>query len=848
VLQSLPSYTTPFVGRTTERAAAHDALAAHPLVTLTGPGGVGKTRLAAVVAAHRRGEVVFCRLETARQATDVCALLARALELPLDRREVAEPGRAIEVELAARGALLVVLDTVEQLRPVMEGLLARWRAAAPEVRWLLTSRWPLRLPGEVVVALSPLGAEGSHLLRALSPVALPEDPETTAEIARIVHQLDGLPLAIELAAARLEVLSLPHLAHRLAERFAVLRDPERADERHGTLWNTVAWSWALLAPWEQEALLQLAVFEGGFTLAAAEAVVRPPDGRPTLDAIHTLLRKALISLQESDGTTQVAARYALPATIRAFALTKLAESGGQVAVEARHTAWCLTLDPDQPEILASELPELRAVLQRALATHPATAQSAQEALRAVRALLGLLHARLPASDAESLLQAALEHAAPWPSPLTAEVRRQRARALRYVGRMSEALSELDRAEAAGQDDPLLCARISNTRAELQCLDHQLKASLESAFTALARHRALGNRHGEGVSEAQIGLVYSFQGDLRTARERWQAARVLLEGSGDRFYQAVVLGHLASLALETGDLASAREYTEQALALHQQLGNRRSAAICQGYRALCHHHTGEREAARAEYQAVIAALDRVGEVRFAACYRFYDALLDLEQGHAPADALAAVDAQLSALGERRYLALTRCARAALAIRQGAHAEAELAQVKAELKAVADPLLTPVYGLPQAAALLARGAARSEILFQSEMMDQVAGDDARLAARVVRAWVAAADAEAHAWHIAADGRWFQPPAGERVELAHRVPLTRLLAALLAQPGLEVPREALIAAGWPGERLLPDAAGNRLRVGLSTLRSLGLGDLIERTEHGYRLDPAVPVRIDP
>ncbi len=560
--------------------------------------------------------------------------------------------------------------------------------------------------------------------------------------------------------------------------------------------------------------------------------------------MHTLLRKALISLKNSERGVP---RYGLPATIRAFAQSQLAESGSQAAVEARHTAWCLSLDADDPEVLAAELPELRAVLQRALATQPPTEQSADQALRAARSLQGLLHARLPAADAAALLQAALDHAAPWSLPLTAEVRRQRARALRYVGRLDEALAELDAAETA-TDDPLLRARIANTRAELQSLNHQLAASRASAEAALALHRSLGNRHGEGVSEAQIGLVCSFQGDLRAARERWLAARRLLEGTGDRFYQAVVLGHLASLALETRDVTGAREYTEQAIALHEQLGNRRSAAICQGYRALCHHHTGEREAARAEYHTVIAALDRVGEARFAACYRFYEALLDLEAGQAPAAALAAVDAELDALGERRYLALTRCARAALAIRQGAEAEAELARVKAELKAVADPLLTPIYGLPQAAALLASGAGRAEILFQSEMMDQVAGDDARLAARVVRAWMAAADADACAWRLAADGRWFQPPAGDRIELAHRVPLTRLLAALLAAPGTEVPREVLIAAGWPGERLLPDAAGNRLRVGLSTLRGLGLGDLIERTENGYRLDPTVPVRIEP
>lgn len=166
--------------------------------------------------------------------------------------------------------------------------------------------------------------------------------------------------------------------------------------------------------------------------------------------------------------------------------------------------------------------------------------------------------------------------------------------------------------------------------------------------------------------------------------------------------------------------------------------------------------------------------------------------------------------------------------------------------AELKAVADPLLTPVYGLPLAAALLARSAPMEEVAFQAEMMDRVAGDDARLAARIVRAWVATHEADARAWLFAADGTWFEPHASERVDLGHRVPLTRLLAALLAANGAEVERDALIAAGWPGERLVPEAAGNRLRVGLSTLRSLGLGALIERTEHGYRLTHTVPVRV--
>ena len=353
---NLPLQTTTFVGRDDDVAEVGAALAKGRLVTLIGVGGVGKTRLALQTAAEvlpsYRDGVWLCELGPLSDPAQVPDVVADALGMQQ------RPGQSITESLVVwlrSKELLVVLDNVEHLLDAAARLVAAIVESCPGVRVLATGREGLGVRGERMMMVRSLPVPGAdatteEILSAdavalftqraeHAGAALDLDADTAATVAQLCRRLDGIPLAIELAAARSRMMSPEEIAGRLDERFRLLTGGARtAVERHHTLQQAVDWSYDLLDERERLILDRLGVFSGGFTLAAAEAVVGGDDLDPldVLDGIALLVDKSLVDTEREHHDT----RYRLLETIRSYTLERLDDRGGTDTMRRRHASWC----------------------------------------------------------------------------------------------------------------------------------------------------------------------------------------------------------------------------------------------------------------------------------------------------------------------------------------------------------------------------------------------------------------------------------------------------------------------------------------------------------------------------
>ncbi|MGW7104286.1 ATP-binding protein [Streptomyces sp. NPDC054883] len=344
---ALPQPLTAFVGRVRERAELAEALKTRRLVTAVGPGGVGKTRLALAVAAEVADDfadgVWFVDLAPVTDAGRVGAAVAAALGVG------EQPGRGIDeavpTALADRQALLV-LDNCEQVRDGVAPYAERLLVACPRLRVLATSRARMMVPFEWIVPVPALswadGAESEAVALFVERAAAagrPPDPGVRDRIAEICERLDGMALAIELAAARWPTLGLDGLTAGLSDPLRILSGGPRADDRHRSVRAALDWSHDLLEPRERALLRRISVFVMPFTAGAAGAVAgfAPLDPASVADGLARLAEQSLLTaLPSATGT-----RYGALETIREYGAERLAEAGELVDVRSRHVGWCL---------------------------------------------------------------------------------------------------------------------------------------------------------------------------------------------------------------------------------------------------------------------------------------------------------------------------------------------------------------------------------------------------------------------------------------------------------------------------------------------------------------------------
>ena len=668
----LPAPLTPLVGREREAAAVGQHLRRTDvrLLTLTGPPGIGKTRLALAVAgaagANFPDGVAFAPLATITDHALVPAAVARALGLREDRRR---PLRDSLLGYCRAEALLLVLDNFEQVLGAGR-FVADLLAGCPRVKALVTSRAALRLAGEHQWPVPPLafadpraeadpaalaGSAAATLFlcraRAVRPdLAAPD--ESAPVVAEICARLDGLPLALELAAARVKVLPLPALnAHLAARRLALLTGGARdAPARHRTLRGAIAWSHDLLAPDEQALFRRLGVFVGGCTAEAAQAVCadggsgvtggrgatggvhRPPRGpwRHALDGLASLVDQSLL---QPAGAAGGAPRFAMLETLREYALERLVRSGEAAATRRRHAAFCLALaeqaapalrGPEQVTWLArleAEHDNLRAALrwkvERARAGDAAAAAQGRRLGAALwpfwllRGHLGegrawlaaLLALPGPPVGPPARPRAGLLLGAEQLAPPTADA----AAARRLVASLEESLALC---RAAGDGSGAARALLALSGRTLGLGDPA--AALASAQESLALCRAADDRWGTARALGQVGARLAARGDRAAGRARCEEGLALMRRVGDRHGLARALGGVADILQAQGDYAAARPLLEESAARLRELGHRADLALVLTRLAVLAVVRGDPAARRALVAQSLAAARELGD--------------------------------------------------------------------------------------------------------------------------------------------------------------------------------------------------------------------------------------------
>ncbi|HET8627375.1 MAG TPA: diguanylate cyclase [Thermomicrobiales bacterium] len=559
---NLPPPLAGFVGRVRDRRQLAALLRRERLVTLIGPGGVGKTRLALQVAgealADFPGGAWFVDLAPLTDPALVPRAIAAALGVTEDAgaTSVASLARRLHERGGDRPALLL-LDNLEHLlaaAPVVPTLLA----GVPGLTVLATSRAPLRLAGERVVAVPPLPTPDldsppphatlarNAAVRLFVARARLADPtfrltaENARAVAAICARLEGLPLALELAAARANALPPAALLARLTDRLRLLagRAPD-LPPRHRTLRAAIGWSEGLLDEAGRRLFRRLGVFAGGAALDAIEVVCGDLDGAEPLDAVAALLDQSLLRRVEGAGAEP---RYAMLETIREYALERLTASGEEVDARERHAGYFLALAeraaaaPDTwRERLDAEHDNLRAALDWLLRRSADPAAG----LRLAGALAPFWEARGYLQEGRAWLEEAARRAPGAPEAW-------RARALALAGRLAFRQGDYPVARALSEE-------------------------------GLALARAAGDARQAAQALANLGNVAWQVGDHAAAQEHNAASLELGRQSGDREIVAHALGRLGGFAWDQGDYAQSRIFLEESLAVRREMGDHRQVA-------------------------------------------------------------------------------------------------------------------------------------------------------------------------------------------------------------------------------------------------------------------------------
>ncbi|HEU5127713.1 MAG TPA: BTAD domain-containing putative transcriptional regulator [Glycomyces sp.] len=622
-----PAPLTPLIGREADLDALGDRLAAARLVTLTGPGGVGKTSLALAAArAHDRARFVDLGGHADDAGPDLlAAAVADALGL---RRGTGTPAaRAPAPEALLRAALdgadaLIVLDNCEHVAEAAAELCRRLLASRG-VRILATSREPLRLPGEHVQPLAPLGlpetadaaavakAPAVRLFTARARAADPAFALTdanAADVAAICARLDGLPLALELAATRAAALGTGHLAAELADRL-LTAESRGLPERQRSLRAVIDWSWDLLGPAERRVLTRLAVATGGAALDAVTALCEDAlDPAAAADALAALVDRSLVVVAPGEDR-----RYRLLASVAVYGRDRLAETGGLDAARRRHrdvytrlaeTAADALRGPAQAATLRAldaETANLRTALDTSLRLGDADA-----ALRLAVGLTWYWYLRSDLPDAVRALDAALALDGPAGPGL-----REAARFWRHCFTViTRPGADRAIAEDVGFAAALTDAR-HRARAELFIASTMIGFDDHGEAERLSRRArehfaAAGDTWGLAAADANLAWFALVRGDMRPVLELAEAARERFAALGDGWGALQALEPLAAHAEITGDYGTALERNHEALAIADELGLRLEQAYRQSRLGRVAMLRGEFDEARRLHRRALAA--------------------------------------------------------------------------------------------------------------------------------------------------------------------------------------------------------------------------------------------------
>ncbi len=614
------------------------------LVTLTGPGGVGKTRLALQVAADLAPQfavgAAFISLASLTDPKLLAPTLARALGLSAAG---GGDGAALDerlMEYLRPREVLLVLDNTEQLLATAAPLAAQALELAPRLKLLVTSREPLRVRDEQVVPVHPFAlpeptqvADLAHLSEIPSVALFVErareanptfalTTDNAATIVELCQRLDGLPLALELAAARLSLLTPAALLQRLEHRLPLLtRGARDLPARQQTLRNTIAWSYDLLETGEQQLFRRLAVFVGGFTLEAVQAVCLPEASGPslaqgdedgaTVEQLAQLLDKSLVQGQQG---TSGDPRFTMLETIREYATDQLRESGEEAAMLAQHAQYFLRLAEEalpnwyhlpERDIWLQRLEPEDANLRVALAWCEAEQDRVDAGLRLVGALAYYWFLRGSLQEGRRWVEALLARSASSDRSLA------RGRALSGAGWMAYHEGDLV-ATASYEEEAVSILREAGDQYGIANADQALglvrlsQGNIEAARSLFAESlslcKELEHAWGEAFALSNLGIAAYRSGDQATARAQLEESVRLFQEQRDVLYASLALTTLEVIVQSQGDRERARSLQQQSLSLVQQARDRGTLGLFQINMGDTFHQYGEEQMAQASYRA------------------------------------------------------------------------------------------------------------------------------------------------------------------------------------------------------------------------------------------------------
>lgn len=881
----LPKQRTSFAGRELELEQLRAWLSSGAqLVVIKGSAGVGKTRLACQFARDEqrehppRGGVWFCDVSRARTTEDLCLAVAAVLGLQIPEADAS----AIARVLARRNELLLVLDNFEQLEPHASSALDTWVERTEHATFVVTSRRRLNIAGEQVLELGPLPFPRSaadadrgldfpavRLFVERASFAQPgyaaADRAELGRVGEIVRSLEGLPLAIELCAARMKLLGSEQLLSRL--------------ERGRALRGALDGSWDLLDAGAQQTLAACSIFAGGFEIDAAQSILATDGERTVLDVLELLADHSLLATEDASGLDGER-RFVLSEVVREYTSERL----------ARDPTWAGEVAKRHAHFYARYCEKLAGTGDRA--------RLALEIDNALVAIDGLTSSQLPA-DVEVALELAL---AIEPALYTDPIARQVAlldRVLDPILASAEERSAYSTEIRALMSQALVLrgwSTIVSGDAEKGARD--LDAAVSFATTAAAKIRALARRgvaflmfgereRGLGcLAEAQeraneigdsdhdrraladyhtdLGIFRQQQGDFEQARRELEQALELWRNVQSRRNEGLTLANLGDCALEVGAIDEALRYYDRAIRAFTDVGDRRLEANVLSNSGAALVERGALDDARTTLERALALHRELG-------YRYYEAITLAYFAYAaladekPAEARDRALAALELFEDPRCDALTRALLAVALFETGEaeKAERELDRAERELTKIGRPadaiytLLMRALGqviqtggteattrAGQALAAARRSDPSYDVRFAARQLERVLSrpSPAPLAPSSARTPVIG-----NQLVIGPDGRWFrwQEQCVEfRRQAALRSILETLARSRVENAGTPLGLEELVGSGWPGERIGMDSQKNRLYVAMSQLRKLGLRGLILSRDDGWLLDPGVDV----